>query len=481
MSLDQLKQHYHPPDDLLTKRDERALKLIQQLGRETLASQDTTARTHHTWLLHEVICALNNNRRPPAPRNLDGLQVPFVLWDHAFNPVAKGRRPALNLEPGTVGMELSRRHPAVSTFWQPPTDIAGLDLRVGFGRDALPDYAAAVWEYAGPKTSYGGNPGFEVRHGPWRAKVKFGETRSEPFTARIFWALGYHADATDHVRGLRVRYDRRLLREFHLRKEIRTTFRLFWILPIHTMNLQQRHDPFDYIVRAVLVDGRELSGANFKRALFHHPDREHPEDDPANFRIALERQIDHLLTVPVNFQVDDPRAKSVGPWDFGQLDHADRRELRGACLLAAWLGWYDSRFENTRLKQVDVSGRTELRHYFSDLGGTLGRGKGFFSGRGELPAEFEWTFTRSRFSRKNPDVPHRFKITGFKPIEDTPAFKEMTVADARWMARLIAQLTENQLREALEVSGFEPDEVTLYAHKLLHRRDRMLHDLGLVH
>ncbi len=215
-----------------------------------------------------------------------------------------------------------------------------------------------------------------------------------------------------------------------------------------------------------------------KQELFHDPDREHPEDDPANFRVEFERQIDHLVTVAVNFQVDDPRVASIGPWDFGQLDHADRRELRGVCLLAAWLGWYDSRFENTRLKRVSESGRNELRHYFSDLGGTLGRGRGFFSGQGELPEKFEWTFTRSRSSRKHPDEPRSFSITGFKPIEDTPAFKEMTVADARWMARWIAQLTERQLREALEVSGFGPDEVELYLNKLIHRRDRMLHDLG---
>ena len=148
-------------------------------------------------------------------------------------------------------------------------------------------------------------------------------------------------------------------------------------------------------------------------------------------------------------------------------------------MLAAWVGWYDSRFENTRLKVVEADGRKELRHYFSDLGGTLGRGKGFFSGRGERPDEFEWTFTRSRFSRKAPNEPRGFKITGFKPIEDTPAFKAMTVDDARWMARWIAQLTERQLTEALETSGFAPEEVGIYVSKLIYRRDRMIADLGL--
>jgi hypothetical protein len=401
------------------------------------------------------------------------------MIDHAFSPVAKGRRPASNLERGAESTDSSRRDPEASTFWRRPADIVSLDLRGGFGRPELPVFDGTIWEYAGPKTSYGGNPGYEVRRGETTIKVKFGETRSEPFTARIFWALGYHADPTDYTSGLRVRYDRRLLREFHLRKEITTTFRLFWFIPVHTMHLQKRHDPFDYIARAVLKDGRELSGTELRGALFFDPGRKHPEDDPANFREETESRIDHLVTTPANIQVDNDRVDSVGPWDFGELDHRDRRELRGACLLAAWVGWYDSRFENTRLKVVEANGRKELRHYFSDLGGTLGRGKGFFSGRGELPDEFEWTFTRSRFSRKAPGKPRAFGITGFKPIEDTPSFKEMTVDDARWMARLIAQLTERQLNEALEVSGFEPDEVAIYVSKLVHRRDRMILDLGL--
>jgi hypothetical protein len=482
MSLAQLMDYHHPPEEHLVKREERGLKHLRRLGREALASTTEVERERIVTLMREVSSAINNNRRPPAPRNLDGIQIPFVLIDHAFNPVAKGKRPASNLEPDAEGAEdadLSRRNPRASTFWRPPGDVASLDLQRGFGRVKLPAVTERVWEYAGPKTSYGGNPGYEVQNGNVEVKVKFGETHSEPFTARIFWALGYHADPTDYANGLRVRYDRRVLREFHVRRELNTTFRLFWFIPLHTMRLQKRHDPFDYIASAVMKDGRVLSAAELRRELFLDSMRKHPEDDPANFRAEVESQIDYLVTVAANIQVKDDRVEPIGPWDFGQLDHDERRELRGAGLLAAWLGWYDSRFENTRLKLVEIEGRKELRHYFSDLGGTLGRGKGFFSGRGELPEEFEWTFTRSRFSRKAPGLPRSFRITGFKPIEDTAAFKEMTIDDARWMARYIAQLTERQLTEALEVSGFEPDHVALYVRKLISRRDRMIEDLGL--
>jgi hypothetical protein len=351
--------------------------------------------------------------------------------------------------------------------------IGGRDVYFGFDRNELPKFEDRLCLYDGPKTSYGTNPGFEVRCGGLRLKVKFGETSSEPFTARMFWALGYHVDAADHADHLKIRYDRRLLREFHQRKEIKTTFRLLGFIPLYTMKLQRHYDPFDYLALAVMKDGERISGIEFKHRLFRDSRRRHPEDSPENFRPEVEARIDYLVTVAANVQIKDERAESIGSWDFGQLGHENLRELRGAGLLAAWLGWFDSRFENTRLKLVETAGGKELRHYFSDLGGGLGEGSSFFSPRGERPDRFTWSFTKSSNGGA------KFRIAGFKPIERTAAFEEMTVDDARWMARLIGQLREEQISRALVTSGFDPAQVTLYTEKLVSRRDRMVRDVGL--
>ena len=72
-----------------------------------------------------------------------------------------------------------------------------------------------------------------------------------------------------------------------------------------------------------------------------------------------------------------------------------------------------------------------------------------------------------------------FRITGYKPIEDTPAFAEMTLEDARWMARLIAQLSEAQISTALTASGFNAEEVAIYTSRLISRRDQLLRDTRL--
>jgi hypothetical protein len=481
MTLAELKELHTSPAGHISKRERRGLKAIRREAATLLQNPTEPARAQSVAAIHELVAAIDNGRRPSAPRDVDTFQVPIVLASHLSSPVARGRRPAANLLPSSAAeaTDLSLLDPQPGTFWQRPDSVASLDLYHGFGRTALPRIDGRLCEYSAPKTSLGGNPGFDVVCDGWRIKVKFGETTSEPFTARIFWALGYHVDPTDYANALRIRYDRRIFREFHLRRDILMTFRALWFIPIHTINLQQRYDPFDYFVAAVLTDGTRITGRELKQQLFYDPSQPHPEDDPANFRTSFEARIHYLVTVPVNLQYRNTAVDSIGPWDFGQLGHQHRRELRGAGLLAAWLNWFDSRFENTRLKTIEQGDVKELAHFFSDLGGTLGRGEGFYSGRGELPEEFDWTFTRSArgFWPLRRSVP--FRITGFKPIERTLAFQEMTLDDARWMARLIAQLSERQLIDALIAAGFDSAHVRLYTEKLVSRRDQMIRDLGL--
>jgi hypothetical protein len=136
--------------------------------------------------------------------------------------------------------------------------------------------------------------------------------------------------------------------------------------------------------------------------------------------------------------------------------------------------------------------RSTLKHYFTDLGGGLGRSTGVLSRHCECPNDFPWRFTAPPHFASQSSISDRklsspkvaptlvgFRIVDYEPIEDTEAFRQMTSDDARWMARLIAQLTEDQIVQALIASGFDAAEVKLYTEKLASRRDWMLRDLGL--
>ena len=365
--------------------------------------------------------------------------------------------------------------PESSTFWRRPECIATQVVGAGFGRENVPAYDGTIWSYREPKKN-GGNPGCELVAGSRTIKVKFAETHAEPFAARIFHALGYYVEETDFVAGLKMRYDRRFFTEFNSRPEMTMKIGLFFI-PIHTFHFEDDYDPFDFIARVVLKDGSVHEGRVLKKLLLRDARQKNAVFDGANYRTEVEEEIDYLVTVEANVQPKDPRVKTIGPWDFGGLGHEDLRELRGVGVLAGWLGWWDSRFENTRLRIVETADGPELRHYFSDLGATLGRAEGTYHHSCEDAANFAETFTRSRYLRgENRWV---IELPKFEPIEDTVAFERMSVDDARWMARLIAQLTEQQIVNALVAAGFSAEEVRVYAAKLFSRRNQLIRDARL--
>lgn len=462
MSSEELKAYFAEDLNYLSPKDRRGWEEIRRL---TQARQ-----TNH---IPEILRAIANNHRSPAPPSIHEFQPPLLFLDYSHNPIARGAQPARNLARPRLD-DLSLSDPQRSTFWRRPECIPAENLHAGFGRPSLPDYTQMMWQYAEPKTGFGRRPGFEASFGDRTIKIKFIEVSSEPFSARIFHALGFHAEATDYTPHLKLKYSRRYFREFHLRKEFKIKMRLLG-LPVYTIDLQRRYDPFRFVSEAVLKDGRRISGAALKAFLLRDPTKLHPEDDPANFKPQAEAQIDFLITAPANVQPQDDSARTIGPWEFEGLGHEHLRELRGAGLLAAWIGWDDSRFENTRLKLAD----SELRHYFTDLGGGLGKHAGLFARRLESPEDFTWRFTLPPKFQGKGKMTIPFRITDFEPIQETRAFREMTIDDARWMARLIAQLTDHQIEQALAASGITGAPLKLYTEKLLTRRTHMLRDLGL--
>jgi hypothetical protein len=468
MTLLEVKDFHATPTNGISSKQARGLEILSQLATNVNDRKDRQA-------LLEVADAITNEGRSPMPPRIELAFAPFILLDFLYRPVGIGRKPATNLERYGVA-DLSTVDPKPGTFWRRPANISKQDLYAGFGRAQRPRWESNMWSYTAPKTSFGSLPGFEATADGIRIKIKFGETISEPFNARIFAALGYHADATDHASHLNVRYDRRLFREFDLRKDASTRLYRFGI-PVMRIRLQHRYDPFDFIAGAVMKNGTRISGAQLRQSLFRDLGQPHPEEDPENFRKDFEADIDYLVTAPANIQRDDAPAKSIGSWDFGHLDHAGRRELRGACLLAAWLGWCDARFDNTRLKVVNADGNMELRHYFGDLGGGLGGATGFVKRKCESPRNMTWRITRPSEVCGRLEIFRPFRIINYTPLDDNPAFKAMTVDDARWMARLIAQITDDQIAQALAACDLDDSTAMAYQRKLKSRRDQMLSDL----
>jgi hypothetical protein len=162
----------------------------------------------------------------------------------------------------------------------------------------------------------------------------------------------------------------------------------------------------------------------------------------------------------------------IGPWvDFGTrpddpndvVAHEDRRELRGSYVLAAWLGHYDAREQNSLDAFIETGdGVGYVRHYMFDFGDCLGSQSAWdrVSHRRGHAYEVEWSLafvelvTLGVVDRPWRD-PHRnpvgtmlnfFNDAPFAPDRYRTAypygpFTRLTEADAAWGARILARIS----------------------------------------
>ena len=198
--------------------------------------------------------------------------------------------------------------------------------------------------------------------------------------------------------------------------------------------------------------------------------------------------------------------KPIGPYKYDGrrsddpndvIEHEDRRELRGARLIAAWLAHFDSREQNTMDVFLPTDPRRKdgpgyVRHYIIDLGDCFGS-----------------VWTDDRISRRLNhtyvlDVPYlaedfvtfgtierpweraqRGALFGYFSARDfdpelwrgeypNPAFGRMTEADGAWMARILARFDEGLVRAAVAVGKFEAANERYLAETLIARRMAIL-------
>jgi len=445
----------------------RALRESAALIDQHIASGAPASSARMLHLL-ELLHAVQNSFRYPVEK--DHQLIPEVfpgllikLGKHLTVAAASG---------GAGGSD-----PAASSFWRSPGDIRALDLHAGFRRPALPRYDDLICDYLTPKTGWGAHPGFDVRCGGKDLAFKLGDERyGGPFNSRIFDALGYHTKPIDPVRHLRLRYDRRILKEYNSRKLLTMRAKLFFI-PLYTRTITDIEDPFQRIDHAVLRDGSRIDAAALKRRLLRDTlvvkSRPRPETVDANYNAAFERSIGHLVWESGTVEVETDSTETIGAWDYDQLDHAARREVRALFVLAAWVDQFNLRWENTRMAYRKDGEQWSLVHLMSDVGSGLG-----------LASDLRHSIN-SDVDRMLWEVTERVKddrlvlFSGFASSVDNQAFSGLTGDDARWMLRRIAALSEQQILSALLATAMSAAEVRLALEKLLSKRRKMIEDFGL--
>ncbi len=483
---------YSEPEDLVSKKMKRGYEEIINLAVVAL-SADTSPKDKADAVVHirESARSIVKNTERPMPKSV-GIGKALKMKKKALSEsVGNGSKenPALNLDipDGSTpsDLDLSRVDPIASTFWTKPKNIGAQDLYVGYGRSSIPSFSDVECVYDAPKTNYGTHPGFEMKCGKLKVKLKVEKRQTEVFSSRVLHALGYNVSPNDPAFGVKVKYDRRILTEWNMRKDITTKIKaLFGLVKVHEIKFQQYEDPFAYpgLAGAILTDGSRISSADLKKMIFKDPNIEKPETDPSNYNTEFESRVATLVYDGVNLQIDPKNEKSLGPWDFDTLDHPNRRELRGLGLIAAWMSWFDVRWDNMRLKVVEKNGIKQLVHVLSDTGGVLDANEVQQSRlKKQNRDSFPWAFTLGEEEKEVQKKKRRFAIRSeYQPYEPVAAFDAMNYDDARWAGRMIAQLTEQQMIDAFMVGPrWSSAAIKLLVEKLITRRDTMVRHLGL--
>jgi hypothetical protein len=197
--------------------------------------------------------------------------------------------------------------------------------------------------------------------------------------------------------------------------------------------------------------------------------------------------------------------RPIGPWTYeGVRDddpndvvpHEDRREIRGARVLASWVNHFDSREQNTLAAWIPVDGeRGYVRHYYLDFGDCFGSlwqwdalsrrwGHSYIFDVGHILADIltfgaiERPWERAKFGPTG-DV---FGYFGAEPFEPdawvneypNPAFSRMSERDGAWMARILAGFSDAHLEAVVATAALDPVAHAELVAVLAARRDKIL-------
>jgi hypothetical protein len=203
--------------------------------------------------------------------------------------------------------------------------------------------------------------------------------------------------------------------------------------------------------------------------------------------------------------------RTLGPFTYAGVrdddpsdvvPHEDRRELRGARLLAAWTAHFDSREQNTMSTWMSADEKDPdaspgyVRHWYIDIGDAFGSQWQWDEMSKRLNHEYyldipyitedfltlgipERPWDRAKKSVEAPIFGY-FTSTDFRPElwrggYPNPAFNRMTERDAAWMTRIIARFTRPHVEAAVKAGDYtRPEDTEYLVRHMMIRRQRIL-------
>jgi hypothetical protein len=179
------------------------------------------------------------------------------------------------------------------------------------------------------------------------------------------------------------------------------------------------------------------------------------------------------------FERVDKGIKKMGDWSWYDNPFVGTREFDGLRVMMALINNWDLKQSNNGI--YNVRGQ-ELRYLVTDLGATLGK-----TGGGWGRSKNNWEdFVRSDFIEEveptkvdfvmntRPPVIYAFAMPYYvKRSRMESITEDIPFEHARWIGRLLAGLSTEQISDAFEAAGYTSYEVRAYTNKIRERIQRL--------
>jgi len=171
----------------------------------------------------------------------------------------------------------------------------------------------------------------------------------------------------------------------------------------------------------------------------------------------------------VRFEARPDNWKREGEWKWKSNPFNRSPELQGLKIMMALINNWDLKDSNNVI--IKPKDGDELRYVISDLGATFGHAS---------TTPLFWRFTRSRNSPVNYSKSDFFeKVKGDRVVlhfggKNRGLMKDLTVQDAQWIASLLSQLSDRQLRDAFRAANYSPSQINLLASEVRERTNELL-------
>jgi hypothetical protein len=162
----------------------------------------------------------------------------------------------------------------------------------------------------------------------------------------------------------------------------------------------------------------------------------------------------------VRMEARPENIKRLDFWKWDDNPFVGTKEFQGLKVLMILLENWDIKDTNNKilLTRNEDTGRQELVYIISDLGATFGKTGGFMSRTRNKPEDY----VEAKFINEVKGNNVEFRFGGKRQ----GLFDGITIAEARWVGGLLAQLTDRQIQDAFRAANYSPEEVRILSDAL---------------